>query len=146
MNKTPNKHKTIDQQRAANALEVVNRLVDKAERDEKQIDWNDKYASYVKGLPATILMNGLGQAAATLLAAANKDKNDPHYVLYKDLSNWLCRNDSEAPYRGSKDLLSAITAGDRALYLRAQAEALAWLNWLKKFAVAYLAKPSGGGN
>jgi CRISPR-associated protein Cmr5 len=34
--------------------------------------------------------------------------------------------------------MAAIVNCDRAVYLRAQAETLAWLEWLKKFAVAFL--------
>ncbi|MEG6617612.1 type III-B CRISPR module-associated protein Cmr5 [Peptococcaceae bacterium 1198_IL3148] len=139
-----NSIRTLDQKRAENALEIVNQLLEKANNNPSQQEWNDKYASYVKGLPATILMNGLGQAAATLLAAADGNKTDAHNVLYSHLQSWLCRNDETAPYLGGKDLLSQITTKDRNSYLRAQAEALSWLTWLKKFAVAYLKKPDGG--
>lgn len=89
-------------------------------------------------------MNGLGQAAATLLARAAGNKNDPHYKLYQHLQDWLCRKNSLSPYSGTQDLLAAITSGGRDEYLRAKAEALAWLQWQKKFAVAYLSVPGGG--
>jgi CRISPR-associated protein Cmr5 len=43
-------------------------------------------------------------------------------------------------YSRQKDLLEAITGQDEAHYLRAQAEALAWLEWHKKFCRAWLPK------
>lgn len=135
----------IDRERAAHALATITGLP----ADVK------KYTSYVKGLPATILQNGLGQAMATLLAAskgkpAMKQKdgenvvNEAHRLLYTHIQQWLCRDDALAPYRekeaiadGSTVLMTRITDGDEPAYIRAQAEALAYLNWLKKFAVAY---------
>lgn len=132
--------RTLEQERAAHALSKVRQI-------QETIDPNkaDKYASYVESLPATILNNGLGQALATLLAQSNKgDREDSHYQLYTHVQEWLCRDDPQAPYRSAGDLMEAIVSNDRQLYLRAQVEALSWLNWLKKFAVAYLKKDGGG--
>lgn len=134
--------RTMEQERAAHALAKVGEI---GTKDEK---FREKYVSYVEALPATILMNGLGQAAATLLAAAKGKTEDAHRVLFDHLQEWLCRAAPQAPYGGETNLMDAITAHDRAAYLRAQAEALAWLVWLKKFAVAYLKNPAkkpGGG-
>lgn len=124
--------KLIAQKRAADAFKKVNELTSRY-NDE----WQAKYASYVKSLPATILMNGLGQAAATLLARAKGNKEDPHYVLYAHLESWLCENNG--------DLMATITNNDRHAYVQAQVEALAWLEWLKKFATAYLKQREGEG-
>ena len=129
-------NKTLEQIRAADALKKVNEL---RVYDE---DWKDKYASYVSSLSPAILMNGLGQAAATLLSAGKN--GDPHRVLYDHLEYWLCRNDNTAPYRNfDAGLMKAITDHDREDYMKAQAEALAWLQWLKKFSIAYLKTPGG---
>jgi CRISPR-associated protein Cmr5 len=99
------------------------------------------YVSYVEALPATILMNGLGQAAATLLSKAT----EAHSLLYSDLQEWLCSADTAVPYRnatgGNDRLMQAIIAKDERTYLHAQAEALAYLVWLKKFANAWLQRP-----
>lgn len=116
---------TLAQQRAADALAKIQQL-------EKAGDYGN-YVSYAKALPATILTNGLGQAAASLLAQG-KEKG----TLYKHLEQWLCHDHDRAPYQGSPCLITAITQHDQARYLQAQAEALAWLEWLKKFAVAFL--------
>ena len=133
--------KTLDQQRANNAWEVVKKLEMRVESAPSQKDWNDLYASYVSGLPATIISCGIGQAAASLLSAAKGVMDKPHRTLYDHLEGWLCRDDETAPYRKHESLMEAIVKEDREHYMWAQAEALAWLEWLKKFAVAYLKKP-----
>lgn len=120
----------LDQRRAAHALAKVR----KQRKHLRRCD----YLSYAKALPAAILQNGLGQAMATLLAAAKSNVDDPHFLLYRDLEDWLCRDDEDAPYRGAQGLLEAITTKDQRHYLRAQAEAQGYLNWLKKIAAAHL--------
>lgn len=136
----------LNQQRASNAWKVVKELEVKADSDPSQKDWNDLYASYVSGLPATIISCGIGQATASLLSASKAAKDKPHSTLYDHLENWLCRDDEAAPYPNSKPLMEAIIKNDREHYMWAQAEALAWLDWLKKFAAAYLKKsdPANG--
>ena len=138
----------IERQRAAHALQTIEALP----KDVK------KYTSYVKGLPASILQNGLGQAMATLLAASKgkpamngEAVNEAHRLLYNHLQAWLCDVRDDAPYRqeqapdeNSTELMEAITTGGEEAYIRAQAEALAYLNWLKKFAVAF--RPEGEGS
>lgn len=140
----------IERERARHALQTIEALPD----DVK------KYTSYVKGLPAAILQNGLGQAMATLLAAskgkpAMKDGavNKAHRLLYNHLQQWLCGSNRLSPYceedkdkdipHDSTILMTSITEGDESAYIRAQAEALAYLNWLKKFAVAYRPESEG---
>ena len=123
--------RTIEQKRAESALQKATALEDRSE------DFKQKYRSYVDRVGPAIVMNGLGQALATELAAGD----DAHQKLYDNLSGWLSRSDGEYPNSG--DLLSSIMKGDEAAYLRAQAEALAWLQWHKKFCRAFL--PSGEG-
>jgi len=123
---------SLAQRRAAHALNCV-RLQEKTGANSY-----GNYVSYTKSLPATILMNGLGQAAATLLSKAKGDTKDAHHLLYADLQSWLCGSDEAAPFKSESDLMIAITSKDQGTYLRAQTEALAYLVWLKKFAIAYL--------
>lgn len=118
---------TLAQRRAAHALACVEKHTGNS---------YGNYVSYVESLPATILMNGLGQAAATLLSKA--DDKEAHGLLYADLQSWLCGSDSAAPYPRAPDLMKAITGNKQKDYLHAQAEALEYLVWLKKFANAYL--------
>jgi CRISPR-associated protein Cmr5 len=94
------------------------------------------------------LQNGLGQALATLLAASKgrSARESDHRRLYDQMQVWLCRSDVGAPYPDQADLMQAITSGDEAAYVQAQSEAIAYLVWLKKFAVAYLSKPEEKAN
>ncbi|NLO90103.1 MAG: type III-B CRISPR module-associated protein Cmr5 [Clostridia bacterium] len=127
--------RTLGQLRAEDALNQV-RKIEKECSPEVQ----EKFATYTEGLPAAILNNGLGQACAALLARAEGKKDDAHYLLFEALEKWLCRDDPHAPYRKSENLMDAIVGGSRSDYILAQEEALAWLEWLKKFAVAFFKK------
>ena len=134
---------SLAQRRAAHALQCVEA------HDGKSYG---NYVNYVESLPATILMNGLGQACATLLSKAKREtqgdkrikSRDPHFLLYLDLQSWICGTDHSAPYpiSGTSEdrLMQKLLSEDEAKYLHAQAEALAYLVWLKKFANAYLQK------
>ena len=129
--------KTIGQLRAADALSCVEQLIAKPDEFKKL------YRAYVDRLGPTIVMNGLGQALATECAAAGCDlKNDrerAHRALYDNLQNWLCRKDGGV-YPSNDDLLEVIMKEDESSYLHAQAEALAWLEWHKKFCRSLLPK------
>ena len=129
--------KTLEQLRAEHAMERVNEL-DKAKTDEiKKL-----YRSYIDSLGPAILMNGLGQALATEIAAAgskpSNDREQAHDAVYRSVQSWLCRKDGGIY---SSDLLNAIVTNDEEHYLRAQVEALAWLEWHKKFCRAYFPEP-----
>jgi CRISPR-associated protein Cmr5 len=81
----------------------------------------------------------LGQTTATLLSVGKEEKDNPDRMLYEDLENWLCNNQEGGIYQ-EKDLIKAIVKNDRNKYIKAQVEALKLLEWLKKFATAYLSK------
>jgi len=130
--------RSLDQQRAAHALERVDEL----QRDPKAAA---KYVGYVKALPAAILANGLGQALATELAA----KDDAHDALAGHVARWLFdapgsrykeKGDDSPGKELAKKMLSSIVEGSQRDYVWAQAEAIAYVGWLKKFAVAFLGK------
>lgn len=129
---------TLDQERAKHALEAIEAL--------QQGGAYGHYPSYVNRMPAMIVMNGLGQACAMLLAQARGDAEDPHRMLYDHLEAWLCRQSQYAPYRGEAPLISAIVSKNQRVYVEAQSEALAYLGWLKRFAQAYLTSPEGRGD
>jgi len=126
--------KTLEQKRALFAMKAIK-------------NGNAEYYRHVRKMPAMILNNGLGQALAFLLADDEGKKKEPSYLLYQDLSKWLCENNhntsklppEQAPccvYFGKDDLLDALMKGNRFQYLQAQNEALKLLVWLKKFADA----------
>jgi CRISPR-associated protein Cmr5 len=113
---------SIEQQRAKAALAW-------AESQGKNVD--GETVSAAVAMPAMILMNGLGQTAAFY-----KSKDKAHYTnLYNELSKWLIQ--SGKPYAGKENMLKGITQGDARTYRAAQIEALAYLQWVKKFAKAY---------
>jgi CRISPR-associated protein Cmr5 len=127
---------TLEQKRAKHALARVKLL------QGEKIAGN--YLSYVKALPAAILMNGLGQALATERAASDQ----AHHRLAQHVSEWLLSPEAHTRYAASvsdeakpdavQQLLGWIVAGDQDAYLWAQAEAIAYVTWLKKFANAFL--------
>lgn len=128
-------------QRAEHAMRAIDSIKDLPRTDPAKNPYG-KYVSYVKGLPANIMRSGLGQAMAMEKAGAKTD--DGHKHLYEHLDDWLTGDRANAPYPRKKGrLLHAIANGDQHTYVRAQAEALAYLEWLKKFAVAFLAEDSG---
>ena len=116
---------TMQQQRAAYALRQVQKASNNPHTKAKE------YKSYASSLPAMIHMNGLGQAAAFFRA-----KGGTHLELYQVLSEWLCQE--QQPYQGCKDLLEGITTKDLHHYRLAQAEAQMLMDWVKKFAKAYM--------
>jgi CRISPR-associated protein Cmr5 len=128
---------TLDQRRAADALEKIRNLQARGE------NYYGHYVSYVSALPATIVMNGLGQALATLLSAAKGDPRDPHRILYDHIADWI--STQIQPLSGPTDtLIDRLMQNRQDVYLQAQAEAMAYLNWLKQFARAYLKEKKEG--
>lgn len=137
----------LEQRRARFALERVRALEGRDPRTKRS------YTAYAKSLPANIIMAGLGQAVAMAMskaggsegASAGGDKA-AWAALLQHLELWLLQEAGPAsPYRGTPDgkrpglaLMRAITEGDQDAYLAAQAEAIACLGWLKKFANALL--------
>jgi CRISPR-associated protein Cmr5 len=115
---------TLQQQRARFALEKVKAALADANISAKE------FKSQAESFPAMIRMNGLGQAAAFYLS-----KGGAHGRLYKLLSDWL--KEPNQPYQG-KELLVGITGEDMLAYRLAQAEALLLLDWVKKFAKAFV--------
>lgn len=122
---------TAQQRRAKWALEKV--------EDARNSGVSRKeYKSYASAFPAMIQMNGLGQAAAFYRSkgAGNDAKDIAYRSLYDLLSGWLTQ--CGQPYDGCNDLLADITSRDMHAYRLAQAEALTLLDWMKKFAKAYM--------
>ncbi len=135
--------RTLEQRRAENALARVRELEGRSDLFHK------RYRAYVDRIGPAIVMNGLGQALAMELAAAGndprKDDERAHRELYHSFHAWLCRKDGGV-YPGAGDLLEAITREPESRYLLAQAEALAWLEWHKKFCRAFFPREEGGGD
>ena len=125
---------TLGQKRAAHALLAIKKL-------EEAKNYGN-FGSYVQRLPATIVMKGLGQAMAGELAAARLGRGAnmsiderAHKILFGCVESWLF---ASRAYQGERGLMVAIVESSQEDYVRAQAEALAYLDWLKKFSQAYL--------
>lgn len=117
---------------------------DRAEFALKQIEAAHKLSGdlpkeirrHLNGLPALIRMNGLGQALAFFRM---KGEASSHRHIYTMVGTWLCAASSKGRiFTEHNDALTAITCSDVQHYMAAQNEALALLEWLKKFAVALL--------
>lgn len=123
---------TLQQQRAAFALERIRTLAGEWANDAKK---QKEFNSYASAMPFMIHANGLGQTAAFY---RRKGTGHTYYRLYQLLGDWLSRPDQ--PFAGHADLLNGITQSDMDAYLAAQAEALLLLDWVKKLASAFLAE------
>ena len=147
---------TIGQMRAAHSLAAIKGLkglkTDQIDTHVKQftsLEWLfkqqnitiGKFDSYVERLPATIVINGLGQAMALELAISRLGKTDrkpdeqAHELLYCIVESWL--QECGICPKGTS-LMEKIVNSSQEDYIRIQYEALAYLDWLKMFTQAYL--------
>lgn len=126
---------TLQQERARHALNVVEGWKKDPQSDD---DRKKKLKARTSELPFMIHANGLGQAAAFFKSKKNKDGYD---VVLLALQDWLAQ--PSRPFAGKIDLMRAIVEADLATYRLAQAEAMAYMDWVKKFASAYLAGQEG---
>ena len=123
----------MDQERAEFALKKIQAILGGADQSHKA-----EVRRYLNNLPALIRMNGLGQALAFFRM---KGEGTAHDAIYRMVSTWLCDASSKGRiFSEDADVLTSITQSDMAHYMAAQNEALALLQWLKKFAVALLPK------
>ena len=125
--------RSMDQERAEFALKKIQAILGGPDANHQA-----EVRRYLNNLPALIRMNGLGQALAFFRM---KGEGTAHDTIYRMVGAWLCDAGSKGRiFSESADALSAITQSDMAHYMAAQNEALALLQWLKKFAVALLPK------
>jgi|GEM_PF-437184 len=126
---------TISQQRANHALESI--------QNSKGLN-EGKLKSYIVGMPAMILMSGFGQTCAFYVSKAElskekskrKDEHKAYEKVIEILWDWL--KEHVSAFSNEPDLMTAITHVSAKDYQLAEAESLEYLNWLKKFAKAYL--------
>ena len=136
--------RTLGQKRAEYALKVVlNTKETLSESGRKE------FKSFSAGSPTMILQNGFGQALAFWLSkATDKDlkikPNDKHFLLFKMVMDWLQYEKGDVKNRFIKktgsptEFLEEISKMGQGDYLAAQKEALALLEWVKRFANADL--------
>jgi CRISPR-associated protein Cmr5 len=125
MTETVSRQRSLEQERAAHAYAAVKNEKGKKDKELK---------SLARSAPASIQSNGLGQTLA--FWKARKEKEEHHLALYHALSGWLKK---QLSLKDDRDLLEWIATEATSLqYRQATAEALAYLNWYKRFAEAEL--------
>jgi len=128
-------HQTLDQERAKAAWEMATKAKAKMQKDDF-----DKYKALVKRFPALVNHNGLGQTVA-FLEAKKKDSNAEGKLL-EQLNEWLVKNNRheelncyKPPYKSQGTSLSqCIMQRNSSDYILATREALAFLDYLRRFA------------
>lgn len=127
---------TLDQRRARHAWDAVERM--------KVASGNigGDYEREVKRLPVRVLTAGLGHALAFLRAKGKQDGGDANAALLSDLADWVLDKydnpDSGRPQPSRAALIEAIVKGDATFLQVSTDEALAYLQWLGRFAEAEL--------
>jgi CRISPR-associated protein Cmr5 len=116
---------TLQQQRAKHALTQVKGWI--------ALNEGSKLKARCSELPFMIHANGLGQAAAFF---KSKGEKDGYGYVFLALQSWLAQKGR--PLAGKADLMQAIVDADLHSYRLAQAEAIQYMDWVKKFASAYL--------
>lgn len=121
--------RTMAQKRAEFALQKTLLAYNTVDRD--------KFKPFTAGASSMILQNGFGQTLAFWLA---KKKNE-HLTLYGIVTDWLKQTD-ENHFRDCntpKDFIAKLSVMEQMDYRKNQNEALALLEWVKRFANADLA-------
>lgn len=116
--------RTLGQKRAEFALEKVVGI----EQSKK-----DKFKPFSAGAPSMILQNGFGQAIAFWVAKGK----DEHKSMMNILREWLVSN-GFSKGNDDKTFIRNLAQMEQRDYLNAQKEALALLEWVKRYSNAGL--------
>jgi len=124
---------TKEQKRSAFALKQV--------EDSFGIPVEKDAANFVVGVPTMVLANGLGQTLAFLLSKQKKDgkkeKKDHHKMTFNVMQQWLGQDIPALNVATDFEFLQRVAGLDQKTYLQAQREALAMLQWLKRYVRAF---------
>jgi CRISPR-associated protein Cmr5 len=124
----PSALRTLEQERAKHAWDCVQEVKDKP--------FAGDYRTIAVRVPSLIVTNGLGQTLAFLKAKGKGEPGNEHEVLYRHLADWVGRK-----VNADGDLLNwLVNTATSQQYRLATMEALALLQWLKRFAEAELPK------
>ncbi len=134
--------KTTEQERAAQSWTDITSV---------QAGYAKQYGSLVRKVPMLVLTNGLAATMAFLLAKGRSASGPPsaenqaHKAAYDHISGWVMRR-MQPNATPADDIMAWIRQQDSIAYRRATTEALAYLNWLKRFAEAQGWGEEGGEN
>lgn len=126
----------IAQQRATFALKKMGEAVLRSPDEQKQIK------TVANTIPAQIQRTGLGQTLAFALSKRDKADGKGWAFFQPLLEEWICEERKIYP---AKPLMASLCTGDMLQYQQAQAEAVALLVWVRKFARAMLTNDSKKG-
>jgi CRISPR-associated protein Cmr5 len=134
-----------EQERARGAWNCVQAVKERNEQLPENKRFAKEYGALAKNAPADIQMNGLGQTLSFWRAKGmkqNKPKDDgdnEHWKLYEHISEWVMNAMKQTPKDGlMKWVMDETTSTNQ--YRQATAEAMAFLQWLKRFAEAELSE------
>lgn len=130
MSKRQSPQQSLEQKRAAAAWVCV------VDVRDNHNSYKGDYGSLARSAPADIQTNGLGQ----ILAFWRAKGKDYHKKIYSDLSAWLQTRIPESKPDVLEWVMQKANTND---YRRATAEAMAFLQWLKRFAEAELSEEKG---
>jgi len=122
---------TKEQKRSAFALEQIEKVF--------RLPVDKETANFVVGVPTMVLANGLGQTMAFLLSK----QKDQHTKTFRVIRQWLEQEVPSLKTVSDLDFLKSFSGLDQNKYLLAQQEALALLQWLKRYVRAF-EKEEGG--
>lgn len=122
--------KTVSQERAGFAYDKVREAIGKTSIKD--------FSSFVAGLPAMILQNGLGHTLCFLLAKSSDQKEgrykekDKHYLAFEALVSWLAkRKVLEFDPSRPAEVIHRIMEKSSLELMALQEEALKFLEWFK---------------
>lgn len=120
--------RTLGQERSEYALDRVMENLDVKE-----------LKAFSAGAPSMILKNGFGQALAFWKAKAKGKERSEHQIMFSLVRAWLLKKGFAS---GSTDVefLKDISTMAQHQYLEAQKETLALLEWVKRYANAFIEK------
>jgi CRISPR-associated protein Cmr5 len=118
---------TKEQKRSQFALEMVNEHFPNSPVDKES-------ANFIVGVPTMILTNGIAQTLAFLLSNKTKPKQS---LVFQIIRGWLEREVAALKVDSEMEFLQKFAKLEQDEYLCAQREALAMLQWLKRYARAF---------
>ena len=119
--------RTKGQERAAFAYQKVTQAFKALGNDKAK-----EFASFVAGLPAMILQNGLGHTLCFLLAKDQNKRNTKHWFAFEAIASWLAQ-EGRLIFEASSpnETIKALTEKEALEYMAVQEEALRFLEWFK---------------
>lgn len=118
----------LEQGRAAKAYDYV--------LEGAKLSKSKEYKSYLKKMPMLIKTNGLGAAVAFAFSKGSTngtpDVNNPWGLIFKQLQEWII--EKKLLSSETKNLALQLTMVDSATYKAVTNEAIALINWMRRFA------------